>query len=101
LCLIVASAIIIIDVKFHTYLYTFFGVDPLNNYDEVAYLTKSEELQLRKKKTSDDLPLMDINKPMDDDEDDTEYVPVYIKRKTRPFGPPIVRSNKPKHLMNM
>lgn len=40
ICLILSITIIIIDVKFATHLYLFFGVDPLNSYDEVAYLSK-------------------------------------------------------------
>lgn len=40
LCLIISIAIIIVDVKFATHLYLYFGVDPLNSYDEIAYLSK-------------------------------------------------------------
>lgn len=40
ICIILSIAIIIVDVKFATHLYMFFGVDPLNSYDEVAYLSK-------------------------------------------------------------
>lgn len=39
-CVIISIAIIIVDVRFATHLYLFFGVDPLNSYDEVAYLSR-------------------------------------------------------------
>ncbi|RZC40902.1 dual oxidase maturation factor 1 [Asbolus verrucosus] len=103
ICVVAAAVIILVDFKFDTKLYTFFGVDPLNSYDEVAYLTKKEELQLRKKTTINDIPLMNVGAPSsgdDDEDDDEEYVPVFIKRHTKAIGPPIVRSNKPRHLMN-
>ncbi|EFA08225.1 Dual oxidase maturation factor 1-like Protein [Tribolium castaneum] len=101
LCLVIAIIITLLDTKFHTLLYTFFGVDPLNSYDEVAYLTKNE-LLLRTKNISNDVPLIPMsNSPKEEEDDSAEYVPVYIKRKTRAFGPPVVRSNKPKHLLEM
>ncbi|XP_044254633.1 dual oxidase maturation factor 1-like [Tribolium madens] len=96
LCLVIATIVTLVDIKYHTHLYTFFGVDPLNSYDEIAYITKNEEMQLRTKKLSSDMPLVSMRSSRD--EDDVEYVPV-LKRNTRVFGPPVVRSNKPKHLI--
>lgn len=45
-----------------------------------------------------DVPLVDSKSMNGEDEDDVDYVPVYIRRNTRAIGPRIVRMNKPKHL---
>lgn len=61
---------------------------------------KNEELQLRQKNPTNEMSLIPMdNSPREEDEV-VDYVPVFIKRKTGVFGPPVIRSNKPKHYVH-
>ncbi|KAG5886749.1 hypothetical protein JTB14_019446 [Gonioctena quinquepunctata] len=101
-CLTLCGVILFMDYQYDEMIYSFFGVNPLNSYDEVVYLTKEERQQLRPKKSSDDIPLVSmnsraINEDISEDEDeDSDYLPVYLKRKTVALAPKVNRSIKPK-----
>lgn len=61
-------------------------------------LAKEERLLLRPKgsyKPPGDIPLVEVSdEPQEDD--DVEYIPVYLKRKTIVTAPKVSRKNKPK-----
>ncbi|XP_018569884.1 dual oxidase maturation factor 1 [Anoplophora glabripennis] len=97
-CLILSIVILYMDYKYDQVLYDLFGINPLNSYDEVAYLTKKERLLLRPKnsyKPPSDIPLVDVSNDPQEDED-VDYIPVYLKRKTIVAAPKVSRKNKPK-----
>ncbi|KAJ8970438.1 hypothetical protein NQ314_001233 [Rhamnusium bicolor] len=101
LCLLLSAVILYMDYKYDQELYNLFGVNPLDSYDEVAYLTKEERMQLRPKNATSvptDIPLVEISNDPEEEEEDVDYVPVYLKRKTIAMAPKVIRSNKPRHL---
>ncbi|CAG9856538.1 unnamed protein product [Phyllotreta striolata] len=103
-CLFLSVVVLFLDYKYDQQLYNFFGVNPLNSYDEVLYLTKEERMLLRRdrKITGNDIPLVEIDQTTSDaieeigdaDGDDSEYVPVFVKRRTI-RAPKVNRSIKP------
>ncbi|XP_023023133.1 dual oxidase maturation factor 1 [Leptinotarsa decemlineata] len=101
-CLSLSAVILFMDYQYDEYIYNFFGVNPLNSYDEVVYLTKEERLHLRPKKSSNDIPLVPLESgsKQEEDDDDVDYVPVYLKRKTEVLAPKVNRYNKPAHLLS-
>ncbi|KAJ8922367.1 hypothetical protein NQ315_004310 [Exocentrus adspersus] len=99
ICIVISGVILYMDYKYDQELYNFFGINPLNSYDAVAYLTKQERLRFKPRAntrfTTSDIPLVEVsNDPHEDDE--AEYVPVYLKRRTIVAAPYINRKNKPK-----
>ncbi|CAG9833679.1 unnamed protein product [Diabrotica balteata] len=108
ICVILAGVIVYMDMYHDELIYSFFGVNPLNSYDEVVYLTKEERQHLRRHQTikqnksmtkHGDIPLVEMEAapPVDaeDDDEDVEYIPVYLKRKTVVLAPSVNRGNKP------
>ncbi|KAJ8951370.1 hypothetical protein NQ318_009306 [Aromia moschata] len=102
LCIILSGIILFMDYMYDQELYALFGINPLNNYDEVVYLTKEERQLLRPKNphvTSGDIPLVELMGETSQDDEDVDYLPVYLKRrKTVSVAPAVTRSNKPRHL---
>ncbi|XP_057657303.1 dual oxidase maturation factor 1-like isoform X1 [Diorhabda carinulata] len=101
-CIILSLTVIFMEYKYDQQLCSFFGVNPLNSYDAVAYLTKEERLLLRHKstkyiKTNVDIPLVDMETAPNEDDDDVDYVPVYLKRRniTSVSAPVVNRTVKP------
>ncbi|KAK9877232.1 hypothetical protein WA026_016978 [Henosepilachna vigintioctopunctata] len=106
LCLLLAIVIVVIDQIYVDQLYSYFEIDPLSSFDEISYLTPEEESLLRHKEKKNDIPLVPMTPPEEEDEK-VDYIPVYKRRGTvryrqvPPIPPAISRSNKPRRLMEV